>query len=209
MTEDGRASFEDALAARADDGGAFLVCGDVPRQVHEAVCERWLGAAGRARLVVGTDRGSEARHGPAETVRFDATVRSTTATAGTTPDAAGSVASLGTAALDAIARLEAESDGARGVRVCVESLAPLVSASDAETVFRFLHLLGGRVRQSAGLMHVHLTTGPDEELARTLAPLFDGRVALRTRGGRAEQRWHLDDPDVTSGWLPVSGDGDP
>jgi len=207
-TGDAGAEFDRALDALGESGAAFLVCGDVPPDVHERACERWLGATDRTRIVARTIGTRAADLAMAETVSFETTLRSA-AEAPAGPDAGvDSISGLGTALVDAIGRLEPRTSEPGELRVCVEALEPLRRRYDDETVFRFLHLLTNRVRAADGLAHVHLSTGPDAELASTLRSLFDGVVTLRTAGGVPEERWHLAEPELTTAWLPVeSGPG--
>lgn len=89
------------------------------------------------------------------------------------------------------------------LRLCFDSLTPLVERYDPETVFRFLHLVTGSVDRARGMGHYHLPVGRNVEAARTFEPLFDAVVELRSHAGRSEQRWHVPDEDITTGWLPV------
>lgn len=87
------------------------------------------------------------------------------------------------------------------LRMCLDSLGPLVAEHGRSTVFRFLHLLTERVRRAAGLGVYHLPAPSDDESVAMLASLFDATVELRVEDGRPRQRWDLG--DVRSEWLPV------
>lgn len=89
------------------------------------------------------------------------------------------------------------------LRVCVDSVVPLVEEHGAEAVFRFLRVLTARVRCDDGMGHFHLPTDVNSDLVRTLAPVFDAVVEVRCRKGYAEQRWHLQEQDVTTRWLSL------
>lgn len=112
---------------------------------------------------------------------------------------------LGAAVTEAIDGFETVA-GADGLapaelRMCVDSLGPLVAEHGRSTVFRFLHLLTERVRRAAGLGSYHLPAPPDDESVAMLASLFDATVELRVEDGQPRQRWDLG--DVRSEWLPV------
>ena len=69
---------------------------------------------------------------------------------------------------------EWDGDGNRTV-VCFDSLTTLLQYVDLQRVFRFLHVVTGRVRATEGLAHYHLDpTAHDERTINTLKTLFDG-----------------------------------
>ena len=89
------------------------------------------------------------------------------------------------------------------LRLCFDSLTPLICRFDHETVFRFLHLVTGSVDRTHAMGHYHLPVGRNAEATRTVAPLFDAIVELRTESGHSEQRWHVPEEDLLTDWLPV------
>lgn len=89
------------------------------------------------------------------------------------------------------------------VRFCLDSLTPLLDAHDEATVFEFLALLTGYVREMNGMCHLHLPAPPRTYAARLVAPLFDATVELRVGVDGPEQRWHLREDGFTSRWLPL------
>lgn len=65
-------------------------------------------------------------------------------------------------------------DGRRIV-VCVHSLSTLLQYADLQRVFRFLHVLTGRVRSADALAHYHMDPAAhDGQTRNTLSTLFDG-----------------------------------
>jgi len=74
----------------------------------------------------------------------------------------------------------------RGVernRVMLDSLSPLLTYSDAETVFRFLHVLTSRVEDADALgLYTIESTAHDAETVDTLKQLFDGIVEVDDDG---------------------------
>ena len=87
------------------------------------------------------------------------------------------------------------------LRLCFHSLDPLLTDHDTKTVFRFLHILGGRIRNTNGMAHYHLELPRDDPLVQTLAPLFDIIVEQRPENKRVYHRWTLVDEDVTTDWM--------
>lgn len=211
----------DALKQR---GSNLLVVGSRMPAAHEAACRQFLGEAtteARKRLFVLSDPctpvterlpGDDSDR--STVLRHDATCRSAAAAAPATPEAAtsmpdgrvkGDLGSLGVAISEAIAEFEAASGGLSPaeLRLCFDSLTPLVSEYDPETTFRFLHLLTHRVRSIDGMAHYHLTAERSNRTVALLEPLFDAVIELRLRDGELYQRWYLRDSGLTTGWLQL------
>lgn len=89
------------------------------------------------------------------------------------------------------------------LRLCLDSLLPLLESNPGEAVFRFLHVLTSQVRRRRGMAHYHLPIEPTAEQAHLLAPLFDAVVELRTENGTTQQRWHVHEAEITTDWLVV------
>jgi hypothetical protein len=73
--------------------------------------------------------------------------------------------------------------------------------ADVETVFRFLHVLTGRLDgvNAVGLFTIDPTTH-DEQTVNTLKQLFDGAIELREENGGPEIRF-VGLPDTPDGWI--------
>lgn len=211
----------DALKQR---GSNLLVVGSRMPAAHEAACRQFLGetttaTATRRRLFVLADPCTPvAERLPAEAVsadrhsvlRYEVASRSAAETpSGATPPrerrVEGGLGSLGTAVSKAIAEFEASSSGLTPaeLRLCFDSLSPLLSEYDSESMFRFLHLLTHRVRSVDGMAHYHLATERDNRFVSLLEPLFDAVVELRLCDGALHQRWWLRDSDLATGWLQL------
>ncbi|MCU4740320.1 hypothetical protein OB955_02170 [Halobacteria archaeon AArc-m2/3/4] len=89
------------------------------------------------------------------------------------------------------------------LRVCVDSLVPLLTEHNSENVFRLLHVLTLRIRQANGMGHFHLPIDADHDAVNLLEPLFDAVVEVRSRDGASEQRWHLRDQQTSSDWIQL------
>lgn len=114
------------------------------------------------------------------------------------------LAVLGNAIGGGIAYFENAADGLdpAELRVCLDSLGPLVAQNDDRKLFRFLHAVTRDVRRVSGMGHYHLSVPHDDEAVAMLSPLFDAVVEVRTRTDH-EQRWHLQDPEFTTDWLAL------
>ncbi|SDM18926.1 hypothetical protein SAMN04487949_1209 [Halogranum gelatinilyticum] len=89
------------------------------------------------------------------------------------------------------------------LRLCFDSLTPLLSTHDTPAVLRFLRAIGNRVRADSGMAHYHLPVARDDPAVDELAPLFDAVIELRLSDGRPEHRWILRDESFESDWLPL------
>lgn len=210
------------LEALKQRGSNLLVVGSRMPAAHEAACRQFLGESAteaRRRLFVLADpcapiaeRFSSDLGDPDRTsiLRYDAPCRSVTAvsdSATPVPERRieGGPGSLGIAISEAITGFEATSGGLSPaeLRLCFDSLTPLISEYDHETVFRFLHLLTHRVRAVDGMGHYHLTAERSSRAVAVLEPLFDAVIELCLREGELYQRWYLRDSGLTTGWLQL------
>lgn len=95
-----------------------------------------------------------------------------------------------------------ESDTDR-VRTAFSSLSTLLMYSDLETVFRFLHVLTGRIDETNGLgMFTIDPETHDAGTVNTLKQLFDGAIEIRSNDGTTELRF-VGIPNSPDGWVPV------
>lgn len=217
--------FGDALEGLRREGGALLVVGAVPDEVHQQVCGELLGAPDRDRLLIRAGDRQVPRAVPTDSdhvVEYEAGARGG-ATTGVTPSGPGGpggpgggvgsgTGSGGTAtvsgvpaAADAVEErlgsLDATATG--DPRVCVDSVLSLVDIAGEQAAFRFLHLVTGTARSLGGTAHCHLAGRSDSPLATTFEALMDATVELRLSDGRPQQRWTIHDGGVQSGWLPL------
>lgn len=213
-------AFSRAMTVLKRRGSNILVVGQGGTDAHVEACSRLVGEARpRRRLFVFTDsaQGLERRLPPGEhdggsvrVVDCTSAVRSAAATAAASsgPEretvALADLAALGEAINDSIEEFERHSGGFEPaeLRVCVDSLRPLLAEHGDREVFRFLHALTDRVREARGMGHFHVPVARDEETARLLEPLFDAVVEVRA-GPTPEQRWHLRSRNITTDWLPL------
>lgn len=203
-------------------GSNLLVVGSRMPGAHRAACRQFLGEEStepRRRLfALANPCGSVAERAPdaefesdsVRVVRYAATNRSAAAARPAaepsldgTPTEHDDIGEFGRAVSRSIAEFEAASSGLSPaeLRLCFDSLTPLLSEHEPETMFRFLHLLTHRVRSVDGMGHYHLTTERNTRTVALLEPLFDAVIELCLHDGSLHQRWYLRDSGLTTGWL--------
>lgn len=225
-----RSAYEEttALVQELDElkqrGSNLLVVGSRMPTAHRAACQQFLGEASsepRRRLFALADPSTSIEDRIPRTadpeslrvVRYAAESRSAAATQPTsqsdpideTPIEHDDIGEFGRALSRAIVEFEAASGGLSPaeLRLCFDSLTPLLSGYEPETVFRFLHLLTRRVRTVDGMGHYHLTTDRNTQTVALLEPLFDAVIELCLHDGTLHQRWYLRDRGLTTGWLQL------
>lgn len=115
----------------------------------------------------------------------------------------GDLRDLGVAVEETVEAFEARVDhvSPAELRLCFDSLTPLVTDYEDRDVRRFLLGLTETVDRVDGMAHYHLPAEFDSETVASVSPLFDAVVEVRRADGGVEQRWHLD--DITTDWLPL------
>lgn len=224
--ETGESTYEETTAlvqeldALKQRGSNLLVVGSRMPAAHETACRQFLGeqtAQARRRLFVLADpctpvtgrlspgADSPDRH---SIVRYNGTTRSAAATAPngvSLPErhVEGKLGELGISISERITEFEARCGdlSPAELRLCFDSLTPLISEYEPEAVFRFLHLLTHRIRSVDGMAHYHLSTERSNRTVALLEPLFDAVIELCLRDGELHQRWYLRDSGLTTGWL--------
>lgn len=75
-----------------------------------------------------------------------------------------------------------DDDGNR-LLLCFHTLTTFLQYADLRSVYRFVHVLTGRIREAGGVGHYHLDpTAHDEQTVNTLLGLFDAVVEPDERG---------------------------
>lgn len=215
-SESDSSTFANELDALKRAGSTVLVVGTGTASSHERACERLLGDDGsddRCRLFVATEGAEHAYldefgEGTGATRLI---TRSESELADGHADVDASVvgtellSNLASEMIETINEFESRADGLRPsqLRVCLDSLAPLLTGHDSENVFRLVHMTTSRIRQVDGMGHYHLPVGREHDATRLLEPLFDAVVEVRADGDDAQQRWHLRDQRTPSEWIPL------
>ena len=85
-------------------------------------------------------------------------------------------------------------------RVALDSISQLLMYADVKTVFRFLHILTGRISAADGLGFGTMDADAhDDQTVNTIRQLFDGLVETRT-GETGRERRVRGLPDAPSDW---------
>lgn len=208
--------LREELQSLRESGCTMLVVGEVPATVSRRACATLNGGPDHEHVTVRTGCGCSCEpHDGGHTVQWADQARGGATTADETLQFAtetettaevGTLSALGEATAAAIAEAADGTDPGE-LRVCVDSLGPLVEATSERSVFRALHQLNAAVREARGLGHVHLPMARESERATVLGALFDVTVELELFGGEPRQRWYLHEAGIVSDWLPI-GVGD-
>lgn len=222
---DRNGSFARSLQDLKRRGSNLLIVGSLAEQVRDAVTRRLLGdgvTETRRRLFVFTDATHADAHlgngtSSRETTRIIDRVTPTRSTAAMVPPTSApapltrrrveptQLGSLAWCIQEEIGAFDDSADGlsAGELRLCFDSLAPLLSEHDTETVRRFLRIVGNRVRASHGMAHYHLPVARSDPLVDELSTAFDAVIELRVRDGQPEHRWELRESGFVSSWIPL------
>lgn len=210
--------LHEELQSLRESGCTILVVGEVPATVSRRACATLNGGPDHEHVTVQTGGGCSCDphdHDGQRTVQWADQARGGTtaadgalqfATETETTAEVGTLSALGEATAAAVADAADGTDPGE-LRVCVDSLGPLVEATSERSVFRALHQLNAAVREANGLGHVHLPMARESERATVLGALFDVTVELELFGGEPRQRWYLHEAGIVSDWLPI-GVGD-
>lgn len=222
VTADGTITVRSELTRLKETGGNILVVGAVPDDVVEAASATLLGEPRPGRRTVlaltdhgvatGDDRLARARVSPdaARVVDYRPTegavrTRSVAASGVTVGDEEVTTVTGGPGALrDAVVDAVYAADRAAGglgpadLRLCIDSLRPVVAADAAGDV---LEPVCEAVADVSGMAHYLLPTSLDANDVRSVQSLFDAVVELRVGGAGPEQRWHLADSGYSTRWF--------
>lgn len=86
------------------------------------------------------------------------------------------------------------------LRVCVNSLEPLLDYYGTDELRPFLGALTDRIRKANGMAQFHLPLERDSERVEALIPMFDIVVELRD----GEYRWEFPAEEILTEWVPLS-----
>ncbi|RRJ33753.1 DUF7504 family protein [Halocatena pleomorpha] len=201
-------AFARSLAALKRQGCSLLITGPVRDGSHLRLSRRLLGDIDtdrRWRVIVATDtEGIETRCPKrAETHRYRIIDRRP-AIRSSAVCARSSRVDLGRVARDVSVTIDEFDSDANGLapgelRLCVDSLQPLLDTHRSGTITQFIDRTTERVHETKGMGHFHLPVDPERTIVSTLIDRFDVHVELR--GGK--HRWHLLDDDIQTGWLRI------
>ncbi|MEY7847699.1 hypothetical protein AB7C87_00630 [Natrarchaeobius sp. A-rgal3] len=205
-----RATFAQTLNTLKHTGSNLLLVGS-GAGAHDAACRRLRGESGhdsRYRVFVTDDvnccrHAHDGENATTAIVEYSGSPSSDPGDDGADGD--GSLGHLVADVIDSIDEFDDDADGLEPseLRVCIDSLVPLLHRYDTEDVFRFVHVTTARVEQARGMGHYHLPVSRDHDAVTLLEPMFDAVVELRTRENVHEQQWHLRDRTTTTDWVQL------
>lgn len=173
---------------RHGDGGLFVTTNESARSIHADLKELAGEVSASLRMVdcVAEQQSIEGRL-PEDRVEY--------------VNSPGDMTGVGIGVSEQLRRFAEEET--EHTRVVFDSLSTLLMYSDAETVFRFLHVLTGRIDSldAVGLFTIDPTTH-DRETVNTLKQLFDGELEIRDGGAGREVRF-VGLPDTPEGWVSL------
>ncbi|RQG98851.1 DUF7504 family protein [Natrarchaeobius oligotrophus] len=203
-------------------GCNVLLVGAVPDAVSDRASARLLGTAdgSRDRIVGLLDRSTETAFGrlsragrsdrPARVIQHGTVARST----------AGASSSAGPSALEGVpaprvehvdgdlestlAAVEAaieDAEDASDLRLCLDSLRPLLERYDGDRSRSLLEPVCRSVRNRGGVGHYVLPVDRTADRVAELESLFDATVELDVDGTEPVQRWHLNASDHVTDWF--------
>lgn len=85
------------------------------------------------------------------------------------------------------------------LRVCVDSLQPLLDTHNPEAIARFVENTTERITETNGMGHFHLPVDPEEAIVSELTGLFDVHIELQN----GKHRWHILENNIHTGWLRI------
>lgn len=220
----GTISVGSTLGRLKRTGGNVLIAGGVPDDLVDVASSNLFGDPGRDRrhLVALLDRDRSvvgarlgpARAGSAQIVDYAMSARSIAPT-GASADG-GRVVDEPTdldefeAAIDA--RIRAFETGAclsapGDLRLCVDSLRPVLDERGTDGAAEFLEPICEAVRDVSGLGHYVLPVDRENDAVRALESLFDATVELRVGDRGPQQRWHLHESGYATDWIGLGRPG--
>jgi hypothetical protein len=102
-----------------------------------------------------------------------------------------------------LVRFESDEPDPGDVRLCFDSLDPVVDAVEKPRLEEFLRVLTTRVTLARGLAHYHLSVTAAKQVPDTIAPIFDGVIERRQTPDGPRQRWTLRKSGVQTDWIPI------
>lgn len=202
-------AFARSLSALKQRGCNLLIAGPVRDGTHLELSRQLMGTAdaeSRWRLVVATDSYGVGTRCPETTdedtcrvIDHRPAMRSAAISANTSNPL--DVSALEREMLSAIDDFDVAAEGLSPgeLRVCVDSLRPLVDMYGTNGIESFLDTVTERIGETNGMGHFHLPVELECEVVSELMPQFDILIELRP----GKHRWHLKEDDILTDWLPV------
>lgn len=202
-------AFARSLGALKQRGCSLLITGSARDGSHLQLSRQLLGDAdtgSRWRLIVATDTSGVGTRCP------DAEEENTCRLIDRRPAMRSSAVRAGSSSplelpvleremLGVIDEFDADAGGFSPgqLRVCVDSLQPLIDKHGVPAVKSFLETITEQIRENHGMGHFHLPVDHERALVSQLIPPFDIRIELQD----GAHRWHLLEDDIRTDWLRI------
>ena len=209
-------TFAEWLSGLKTSGSNLLVTGEVPEMTSADFSRTLFGRGGRTRVLGLVDPSTPAAESYLPTSSRDSRAtrvidrrpedRGLTSRSSSTGQPPIDRQTFRSEVVSAISSHEELNDGfaPAELRLGLDSIEMLEINDDLVSVGQFLRGLTAIVRGVRGMAHYHLRVPDDDPMVAELSPLFDARIELRKRPGRAEQRWHVPNIDETTHWVELS-----
>lgn len=225
MTDTSTIEFARTLGELKRNGSNILVTGLVPDDVRITACKRLLGdpeAGPRYRLFVFTDARKETIHARVPSgapmssnadylIQYKTTTRDVaTSTTDHIQDIThvknietGDCTDLRTAIIDTLSEIDQQNQTLKpaSVRLCFDSLNPLVNDCERSVVHSFLSVVTETIRELQGMGHVHFKGKYGSDEVKSFEQLFDVILELQVKNGALRERWHLREYGYSTDWL--------
>ncbi|MEF8808529.1 DUF7504 family protein [Natronomonas sp.] len=193
------AAIAQGLASLKRQGGTVLVVG-AATTAHADACERFLGDADHEHVFVRTDRTVRPEEESSEAAAvIERPVLTRSASSDTTRTSAFDTEML---SADIGSAMRAAADDADSVRVCFDSLRPLIDGVDRPSLISLLNTIREIARETGSVVHFHLPALADGVPAG-LFDAVDAIVELNGQGHATYQQWHLPESGKTSEWIEI------
>jgi NAD(P)-dependent dehydrogenase (short-subunit alcohol dehydrogenase family) len=189
------AGVAQGLASLKREGGSVLVVGAASGAQHDA-CHRFL-EGDDARVFVDTDGPVRDDETAVEVIERPVPTRSSAAAG--TPGGAADIRSL---AADLATGMRDRGEDSETLRVCFDSLRPLVDAADLPSLISALASVRSTARNVGAVVHFHLPAMP-EAVPSALFDAVDAVVEVRRQSGTTHQRWRFPGETETTEWVEV------
>lgn len=215
----GTVAIGSTLKRLKQTGGNVLVTGAVPDELTDVASANLLGDPERGRqhlfalldrdATTVSDRLGSPNPAAARVVEYASLSRSA-ASSHPSADSDDGVADEPTdlAEFETAVKANIEALAASGVvcepgelRLCVDSLRPVLEERDADGAAAFLEPICNSVRNASGLAHYVVPIDREEPAVRALESLFDATIELRVGTAGPQQRWHLHESEYTTDWF--------
>ncbi|UPM42761.1 DUF7504 family protein [Halocatena salina] len=202
-------AFARSLAALKRQGCSLLITGPVRDGSHLRLSQQLLGdikTERRWRIVVATDtEGIETRcpklADPRQYRFIDRRHTTRSSAVQTCSPSPVNLFELAREVSETVDEFEDDADGLSSgeLRLCVDSLCPLLDIHRSEALTRFIDSTTDRIYETNGMAHFHLPVDPEQPIVSELLDWFDVHIELRD----GNHRWHLLDDDIQTGWLRI------